>query len=525
MRPLRVLAAVLAACALGSSCVAGSKIRADAEVITNDIERAKRSGGIKCAPRELANAEANRDFAVGELDRGNNFRAQDHIRLAEENIKKALELSRGCAPKQILVREKEGDKPPKPPVGVVKIEIVDTDNDGIPDKDDKCPDKPEDKDGFQDEDGCPDLDNDNDGVLDAKDKCPNEAGPLENGGCPVHDKDRDGIPDEVDKCPDDPEDKDGFEDEDGCPDLDNDEDGIPDKLDKCPNQFGPLSEKGCPVKDKDGDGVPDDKDKCPDQPEDKDGFQDDDGCPDPDNDNDGIPDAMDQCPNEAGTLATKGCPTKDRDGDGISDDKDKCPDEPEDKDGFQDDDGCPDPDNDADGIPDKQDKCPDKAGPAENEGCPDVDSDGDGIPDRLDKCPKEFGVKEENGCQKQYKLVVVKKDRIEIKKQIKFKTGSGVIVGKDSFDVINEVAQALKDNPQLKKLRVEGHTDSVGNDAANLKLSQKRADSVTAALIKAGIDPGRLESVGFGETRPIASNGTASGRAENRRTEFNVVEQ
>src|SRR5262249_52866371 len=136
---------------------------------------------------------------------------------------------------------------------------------------------------------------------------------------------------------------------------------------------------------------------------------------------------------------------------------------------------------------------------AEAEGCPDPDTDGDGIPDRLDKCPKDYGIKEENGCQKQYKMVVVKKDRIEIKKQFKFKTGSGTIVGKESFDIISEVAQALMDNPQIKKLRVEGHTDSVGNDAANLKLSQKRADSVSSALIKAGIDPGRLEAVGFGE--------------------------
>ena len=87
MRALRA-APIAAALALCSGCVAGSKIRADSEVITNDIERAKRSGAIKCAPRELANAVANRDFAVGELDRGNNFRAQDHIRVAEENIKK-----------------------------------------------------------------------------------------------------------------------------------------------------------------------------------------------------------------------------------------------------------------------------------------------------------------------------------------------------------------------------------------------------------------------------------------------------
>jgi outer membrane protein OmpA-like peptidoglycan-associated protein len=527
MSPLRA-APILAALVL-CSCVAGSKIRADAEVITNDIGRAERSGAVKCAPRELAYAVANRDFAMGELDRGNNFRAQDHIHIAEENIKKALELSRGCAPKQILVRERDQEKPPKPPPQVVKIEIVDTDGDGLPDKDDKCPDKPEDKDGFQDDDGCPDPDNDNDGVLDANDRCPNEPGPfLPNQGCPVavpKDKDGDGVTDDVDKCPDQPEDKDGFQDDDGCPDLDNDNDGVLDAKDKCPNEAGPLETLGCPVHDKDGDGIPDDKDKCPDQPEDKDGFQDDDGCIDVDNDEDGIPDALDKCPNDFGPLSNKGCPVKDRDGDGVPDDKDKCPDQPEDKDGFQDDDGCPDPDNDSDGIPDKQDKCPDKTGPAENDGCPDVDTDGDGIPDRLDKCPKDFGVKEENGCAKQYKLVVVKRDRIEIKKQIKFKTGSGTIIGKESFDVIAEVAQALKDNPQIKKLRVEGHTDSVGNDAANLKLSQKRADSVMSALLKQGIDPGRLEAVGFGETRPIASNGTASGRAENRRTEFNVVEQ
>src|SRR6185312_8749748 len=85
----------------------------------------------------------------------------------------------------------------------------DRDGDGIKDNADKCPDQPEDKDGFQDEDGCPDLDNDGDGLNDA-----------------------------IDKCPNDPEDKDGFEDEDGCPDPDNDNDGIADKDDKCPNEPG-----------------------------------------------------------------------------------------------------------------------------------------------------------------------------------------------------------------------------------------------------------------------------------------------
>ena len=105
---------------------------------------------------------------------------------------------------------------------------------------------------------------------------------------------------------------------------------------------------GCPstAEDSDGDGVPDTVDKCPDEPEDRDGFEDDDGCPDPDNDNDGIPDNFDNCPNEA-----------------------------EDMDGFEDEDGCPDPDNDKDGFPDAQDKCPMQPetlnGNKDDDGCPD----------------------------------------------------------------------------------------------------------------------------------------------------------
>jgi outer membrane protein OmpA-like peptidoglycan-associated protein len=131
----------------------------------------------------------------------------------------------------------------------------DTDGDGINDDVDKCPTEAEDKDGFQDEDGCPDPDNDGDGIADKADKCPNEA-----------------------------EDKDGFQDDDGCPDPDNDGDGIPDAADKCPNEAedkdGFQDEDGCPDPDNDGDGVPDAQDKCPDKPETKNGFEDEDGCPD-----------------------------------------------------------------------------------------------------------------------------------------------------------------------------------------------------------------------------------------------------
>jgi hypothetical protein len=131
----------------------------------------------------------------------------------------------------------------------------DRDGDGITDANDRCPDEPEDRDGFQDADGCPDPDNDQDGIVDVTDKCPNEPedrdGFQDADGCPDPDNDQDGTADVTDKCPNEPEDRDGFQDADGCPDPDNDQDGIPDAADKCPNE-----------------------------PETKNGFQDDDGCPD-----------------------------------------------------------------------------------------------------------------------------------------------------------------------------------------------------------------------------------------------------
>jgi outer membrane protein OmpA-like peptidoglycan-associated protein len=132
--------------------------------------------------------------------------------------------------------------------------IVDRDGDGILDPEDKCPDHPEDRDGFQDEDGCPDPDNDEDGVLDGQDQCPlvpeDRDGFEDEDGCPEPDNDRDGVPDTSDQCPLDPEDQDGFEDEDGCPDVDNDKDGIPDVKDLCPNEpetwNGIADNDGCP---------------------------------------------------------------------------------------------------------------------------------------------------------------------------------------------------------------------------------------------------------------------------------------
>jgi len=135
---------------------------------------------------------------------------------------------------------------------------------------------------------------------------------------PDGDRDGDGIADSVDKCPDEPEDKDMFDDADGCPDPDNDGDGVPDAQDKCPldpeDKDGFQDDDGCPEKDNDGDGIPDAQDRCPNEPEDKDGFEDLDGCPDPDNDRDGIPDSVDKCPAEPETINgfkdDDGCPDK-----------------------------------------------------------------------------------------------------------------------------------------------------------------------------------------------------------------------
>jgi hypothetical protein len=166
-----------------------------------------------------------------------------------------------------------------------------------------------------------------------------------------HDRDGDGIPDNLDQCPTEPEDIDGFEDADGCPDKDNDGDTIPDGMDKCPNEpedfDGYQDTDGCPDPDNDGDGIPDDRDQCPDKPETFNGYKDEDGCPDePDRDNDGIPDSRDKCPDQAedtdGFQDEDGCPDPDNDNDGIPDNQDECIDEPETYNGYQDEDGCPD---------------------------------------------------------------------------------------------------------------------------------------------------------------------------------------
>ncbi|MCA9544836.1 MAG: OmpA family protein, partial [Myxococcales bacterium] len=292
----------------------------------------------------------------------------------------------------------------------------------------------------------------------------------------VRDSDRDGLPDDIDRCPNEPEDKDDWEDEDGCPDPDNDNDGIEDLLDQCPNLPEDINgfedEDGCPdgKSDRDGDGVLDAQDRCPDQPEDKDGFEDHDGCPDPDNDNDGIPDTEDQCPNEA-----------------------------EDYDGYQDTDGCPEPDNDGDGIPDREDKCPN-------------------VPENFD------GIEDDDGCPEQRK-VVISGGKIRILDKVYFETNSDIIKV-ESYGILYQVAETLRQNPQIKLVEIQGHTDSRGRDDYNLDLSNRRAASVRRFLIEKGdIAAKRLESKGYGETQPVNPADNAEAWSENRRVEFVILQE
>jgi len=288
------------------------------------------------------------------------------------------------------------------------------------------------------------------------------------------DTDADGVPDKKDKCPNEK----GLKQFAGCPDTDND--GIVDGDDACPTEAGLLELQGCP--DRDGDKIADKDDKCPDTP----GLAQFAGCPD--TDGDGIPDPDDACPTEAGKPELQGCP--DRDGDGIAD---------------------------------KDDRCPDQAGLADFQGCP--DRDGDGIPDIDDACPDVPGVPEEKGCPRK---APKEEDLATIAKQIQFASGKATIL-KASYPMLDNLAALLTQYPDAK-IRIEGHTDNVGNPAANKKLSQQRADAIKKYLISKKIAPERMIAIGYGQERPAdgskdikAANRTPEQRALNRRVEIHSV--
>ncbi|HUS64496.1 MAG TPA: OmpA family protein [Kofleriaceae bacterium] len=335
---------------------AGMRMRQQVGAVGRVISAARANGAQVCAPIELALAEAHHDFADVELDEGDYYRARQELTIAEQNAHDALRKS------------------PRGKCGRVAAAPGDRDADGIVDDRDECPSRPEDRDGFEDGDGCPETDNDHDGLADAVDSCPDKA-----------------------------EDRDAFEDDDGCPEDDNDGDKMVDRLDQCPVE-----------------------------PEDADGVDDDDGCPDCDDDKDGVTE-------------------------------------------------CPEP---------------------------------------LDKCPGEAGTGAD-GCAPKYKNVVVTATHIELKQTVYFDTRKATIK-RVSYGLLDEVAQVLEDHPTIQ-VRIEGHTDSQGKDAFNLKLSRSRAASVRQYLMGQGIDGSRMVSEGYGERQPLADNRTAAGRAENRRVEFVIT--
>jgi outer membrane protein OmpA-like peptidoglycan-associated protein len=308
------------------SCNQGPVMRGQIAGLSKLAGQAERNGAIRCAPRELALAKSHLKFAELELDQGFVSRASHHLAIAEPNAHAAYDLSppETCAERGLVIAAPPEDQ--------------DTDGDGIMDSRDQCILEPEDKDGYLDEDGCPEIDNDLDGILDTADKCPN-----------------------------DPEDPDGFEDADGCPDPDNDKDTVLDVDDQCPNEPGP-----------------------------------------PDGDR-------------------PGCPRK----------------------------------------------------PA---------------------------------------LVVVTDKEIKITQQIHFEFDKDII-RPESFPILDAVAEVLQKNPDMR-IEIQGHTDNKGSAKYNAKLSDRRAASVRKYLVSHGVAADRLVSHGYGLSRPLVPNDTEQNRALNRRVQF-----
>jgi OmpA-OmpF porin, OOP family len=370
-------------------------------------------------------------------------------------------------------------------IGMILCKKKDRDGDGVPDDEDKCPDKP----GPKENKGCPEedkdkkdeLDTDKDGVPDKDDQCPNVPGPKENKGCPFADRDNDGIRDDIDKCPDIP----GVMANNGCPLNDRDHDGIIDEKDPCPDEYGELSNYGCPPGklppnfdprsmaiptsmdanagrrfgpniDTDGDGIPNDKD--------------------PDIDGDGIPNDKDD----------------DMDGDGI----------PNDEDFDMDGDGIPndmDPDMDGDGIPNDKD--------------PDID--GDGVPNAKDPCPRTRG-KNGQGCPNIAREAV---NAIDFAIRNVYFESDKAELKPSSYDYLNRLADWMVKNPQYR-LEMQGHADIRNSEEYNMVLSKNRVNAVKSYLIQQGISPSSIKAEWFGESRPVASGNYEAAWKKNRRVEM-----
>ncbi|MCL4279389.1 MAG: OmpA family protein [Ignavibacteriota bacterium] len=275
--------------------------------------------------------------------------------------------------------------------------------------------------------------------------------------------------------------------------------------------------------DTDGDGVVDSKDMCANTPA---GVKVDEfGCPF-DSDKDGIPDYLDECSGtpQGAPVDKKGCPL-DSDNDGVPDYTDLCPDTTP---GVKVDEyGCP-FDSDGDGVPDHLDRCPDTPYEiqVDKNGCP-MDEDLDGVPDHLDQCPGTLpGVQvDENGCE----LVIapppppVDPNQLILNSETSFEFNSAQLKPA-AFPELDKMLEQMKKYP-MSRWRIEGHTDNIGSEDGNIKMSQMRAESVLNYFVSRGIPQIRFEVAGMGSKSPIADNKTEEGRAKNRRVEITRIDK
>jgi outer membrane protein OmpA-like peptidoglycan-associated protein len=219
---------------------------------------------------------------------------------------------------------------------------------------------------------------------------------------------------------------------------------------------------------------------------------------------------------------------RDQDNDGVADSDDRCPAEPRGPNPDPQREGCPDADDDKDGVANGVDKCRDQAvglypDPV-SMGCPLADRDKDSVPDLYDSCPDKPGSPDSearrNGCPG---LIQIEHGMIKLAKPVQFGEQNDVIA-RASLNVLKSLATALRSTPAIKKILIEGHTDAQGDPSQNLEMSKRRAESVRRWLSENGVEGERLQAAGYGDTKPIATNRTAKGRAENRRIEIVILD-
>ncbi|MFK7933853.1 MAG: DUF6089 family protein, partial [Saprospiraceae bacterium] len=347
-------------------------------------------------------------------------------------------------------------------------EEPDTDQDGVVDKEDDCPETP----GPERLKGCPDSDLD--GVIDINDNCPLEVGSLELGGCP-----------------------------------DDDKDGIINRLDGCPEVAGELKNRGCP--DTDEDGVVDADDNCPEIS----GLVELNGCPD--TDEDGVADNEDKCPKIAGSVENNGCPVVDTDKDGIADNLDKCPDVA----GTSDNDGCPaiattnSTTVDSTAISTTTQK---PADPTVATTQTPSTTQGESSTTTVITTDSPATKNTDTTTGLMMDVADIQKKLNLVAADITFNTASSDL-STTAKSALNDAIAIMQANPSLQ-LSINGYTDNVGSAVSNQRLSERRAKSAYDYVLSQGIEAERLSYRGLGENAPIANNNTAAGRYQNRRVEL-----